>query len=300
MSVAFIDANRHRWPVSVMCQVLELSERTYYAAKKRPLSARALADETARVEIRRVWEANYRAYGAKRVWLTLRREGHEIARCTVERLMAAMGIAGVQRGRKPRTTVADTTAPRSPDLVDRQFIATRPDELWVTDITYVSTWEGWLYVAFVLDVHSRVIVGWQIASHLRTELVLDAIEMAIWRRDTTAEATTCHSDAGCQFTSYRYTQRLADAGIAASIGSVGDSYDNAMAEALNGTYKAELIRARGPWRTRHQAEFATIEWIDWYNTARLHGEIGHIPPLEHEANWRAAHTPATMATTQPS
>lgn len=229
--------------------------------------------------------------------MTLRREGHEIARCTVERLMAEMGIAGVQRGRKPRTTVADTAAPRSPDLVDRQFTASRPDELWVTDITYVSTWEGWLYVAFVLDVYTRAIVGWQIASHLRTELVLDAIEMAIWRRDTT-DATTCHSDAGCQFTSYRYTQRLADAGIAASIGSVGDSYDNAMAEALNGPYKAELIRARGPWRTRHQAEFATIEWIDWYNTARLHGEIGHIPPHEHEANWRAAHTPATMAITQ--
>lgn len=298
MSVAFIDANRHRWPVSVMCEVLELPERTYYAAKKRPPSARALSDEGAKVEIRRVWEANYRAYGAKRIWLTLRREGHEIARCTVERLMAEMGIAGVQRGRRPRTTVADTAAPRSPDLVDRQFIASRPDELWVTDITYVSTWEGWLYVAFVLDVYTRAIVGWQIASHLRTELVLDAIEMAIWRRDTTADATTCHSDAGCQFTSYRYTQRLADAGIAASIGSVGDSYDNAMAEALNGTYKAELIRARGPWRTRHQAEFATIEWIDWYNTARLHGEIGHIPPHEHEANWRAAHTPATMAITQ--
>lgn len=207
VSVAFIDANRHRWPVSVMCEVLELSERTYYAAKKRQPSKRALSDETAKVEIRRVWEANYRAYGAKRVWLTLRREGHEIARCTVERLMSDMGIAGVQRGRKPRTTVTDTAAPRSPDLVDRQFTASRPDELWVTDITYVSTWEGWLYVAFVLDVYSRVIVGWQIASHLRTELVLDAIEMAIWRRDTT-EATTCHSDAGCQGGINRSSQHL--------------------------------------------------------------------------------------------
>lgn len=299
MSVAFIDANRHRWPVAVMCQVLELSERSYYAAKNRGPSARALSDEVARVEIRRVWEANYRAYGAKRIWCTLRREGHEIARFTVERLMSGMGITGAQRGRRPRTTVADTTAPRSPDLVDRQFVASRPDELSVTDITYVSTWQGWLYVAFVLDVYSRVIVGWQIAPHLRTDLVLDAIEMAIWRRDTT-DATTCHSDAGCQFTSYRYTQRLADAGIAASIGSVGDSYDNAMAEALNGTYKAELITARGPWRTRAQAEFATIEWIDWYNTTRLHSQIGHIPPLELEANWRAAHTPATMAITQPT
>ena len=224
MSVAFIDTNRYRWPVSVMCEVLGLAERTYYAAKTRAPSARALSDEAAKVEIRRVWEANYRAYGAKRVWLALRREGHEIARCTVERLMTEMGIAGVQRGRRPRTTIPDIAAPRSPDLVDRRFVAERPDELWVTDITYVSTWEGWLYVAFVLDVYSRVIVGWQIASHLRTELVLDAIEMAIWRRDTSG-GLTCHSDAGCQFTSYRYTQRLADAGIAASIGSVGDSYD---------------------------------------------------------------------------
>ena len=299
MSVAFIDANRHRWPVVVMCDVLGLAERTNYAAKQRAPSARACADQAISVEIRRVWESNHRVYGAKRVWLTLRREGHHVARCTVERLMADMGIAGVQRGRRPRTTVADTTAARSPDLVDRRFIAERPDELRVTDITYVSTWEGWLYVAFVLDVYSRVIVGRQIATHLRTELVLDAIEMAIWRRDTT-NGLTCHSDAGCQFTSYRYTERLADAGIAASIGSIGDSYDNAMAEALNGTYKAELIRRGGPWKTRHQAEFATIEWIDWYNTTRLHGEIGHIPPLERKAHWHASNAPAIMATTQPT
>jgi transposase InsO family protein len=191
----------------------------------------------------------------------LQREGHQVARCTVERLMADMGITGEQRVRRPRTTITDTTAARSPDLVDRRFVAQRPDELWVTDITYVSTWEGWLYVAFVLDVSSRVIVGWQIATHLPTELVLDAIEMAIWRRDTT-HGTTCHSEAGCQFTSSRYTERLADAGIAASIGSVGDSYDNAMAEALNGTYTAELIRRGGPWTTRHPAENATIERID--------------------------------------
>jgi transposase InsO family protein len=282
-----------------MCEVLGLAERSYYAAKKRPPSTRAMMDRNLKPEIRRVWETNYRVYGAKRVWLTLRREGHQVARCTVERLMGDMNIRGVQRGRTPRTTVPDTAAPRSPDLVDRRFHAQRPDELWVTDITYVSTWEGWLYVAFVLDVYSRAIVGWQIAAHLRTELVLDAIEMAIWRRDTT-HGLTCHSDAGCQFTSYRYTDRLAAAGIAASIGSVGDSYDNAMAEALNGTYKAELIRRRGPWKTRHQAEFATIEWIDWYNTTRLHGEIGHIPPLEREAHWHASNTPAIMVTTQPT
>jgi putative transposase len=296
VSVAFIDTHRDQWSVAVMCRTLELSERSYYAAKTRPASARAISDGQRRVEIRRVWEANYGVYGARRVWAALRREGHQIARCTVERLMADMGLTGVRRGSKARTTTPDVTAPRPPDLVDRRFTAERPNQLWVTDITYVSTWEGWLYVAFVLDVYSRVIVGWQIASHLRTELVLDAIEMAIFRRDTTGELT-CHSDAGCQFTSYRYSQRLADAGIAASIGSVGDSYDNAMAEALNGTYKAELIGRAGPWRSRAQAEFATIEWIDWYNTARLHGEIGHVPPAEHEALWHAQNTPATMAIT---
>jgi transposase InsO family protein len=296
VSVAFIDANRHRWPVAVMCRVLGLAERSYYAAKQRPTCARAIADDARRVEIRRVWEANYRVYGAQRVWRQLQREGHPIARCTVERLMADMGLTGVRRGHRHRTTVPDDRAVRPPDLVDRRFVADRPNQLWVADITYVSTWESWLYVAFVLDVHSRVIVGWQIAPHLRTDLVLDAIEMAICRRDNPT-GLVHHSDAGCQYTSFRYSDRLAQAGIAASIGSVGDSYDNAMAEALNGTYKAELIRPRGPWRTRSRAEFATIEWIDWYNTTRLHGELGHIPPLEHEAQWHAAHPPANMAIT---
>jgi putative transposase len=183
VSVAFIDANRHRWPVAVMCGVLELSERTYYAAKSRPASTRSITDQVRRCEIRRVWESNYRVYGARRVWKQLAREGHVVARCTVERLMADMGLVGVRRGHKHRTTIPDATAVRPPDLVDRRFVADRPNQLWVADITYVSTWEGWMYVAFVLDVHSRVIVGWQIAPHLRTDLVLDAIEMAIWRRD---------------------------------------------------------------------------------------------------------------------
>ena len=296
MSVAFIDAHRHRWPVAVMCRELGLSERTYHAAKKRPPSARSLNDARVSVEVRRVWEANYRVYGARRVWKQLRREGIVVARCTVERLMGEAGLTGVQRGKKPFTTIADPTAVRPPDLVERRFAADRPNQLWVADITYVSTWEGWLYVAFVLDVHSRVIVGWQIANNLRTDLVLDALEMAIWRRDTST-GLVHHSDAGCQYTSFRYGEQLADAGIAASIGTVGDSYDNAMAEALNGTYKAELIRRQGPWRTRAGAEFATIEWIDWYNTARLHTEIGDIPPLEHEAQWHRAQPPAIMATT---
>lgn len=184
MSVAFIDANRHRWPVAVMCRVLDLAERSYYAAKKRPACARSRTDERHRVEIQRVFHTNYRVYGARRVWKQLAREGHTVARCTVERLMADMGLAGVLRGHRHRTTIPDDTATRPPDLVERQFIADRPNQLWVADITYVSTWEGWLYVSFVLDVHSRVIVGWQIASHMRTDLVLDAIEMALWRRDT--------------------------------------------------------------------------------------------------------------------
>lgn len=235
---------------------------------------RTLADRAVSVEIRRVWESNDRLYGTKRVWLTLRQEGFNVARCTVERLMSDMSMAGVQRGRRPRTTIPDRAAVRSPDLVDRRFVAQRPAELWVTDITYVSTWEGWLYVAFVLD----------------------AIEMAIWRRDTT-NGLTCHSDAGSQFTSYRYAERLANAGIAASIGSVGDSYDNAMAEALNGTYKAELIHRHRPWKTRQQAEFATTEWIDWYNTTRLHGEIDHTPPLEREAEWHQANSSTIMLST---
>ena len=193
--MAFIDANRHRWPVSVMCEVLELSERSYYAAKQRPVCARACSDDLHRVNIRRVFEANYRVYGARRVWKQLAREGHVVARCTVERLMADMGLAGVRRGHRHRTTIADDSALRPPDLVERRFVADRPNQLWVADITYVSTWEGWLYVAFVLDVHSRVIVGWQIASHMRTGLVLDAIEMALWRRKTT-DGLVHHSDAG--------------------------------------------------------------------------------------------------------
>jgi transposase InsO family protein len=244
VSVAFIDANRHRWPVVVMCDVLSLAERTYYAAKKRMLCTRAMLDESLKVDIRRVWETIYRIYGANRVWPSLRREGHDVAPCTVELLMGRMNIRGVHRGRTPRTTIADTAAPRSPDLVNRRIRARRPDELWVTDITYFSTWEGWLYAAFVLDVYSRAIVGLQITTHLRTGLVLDAIEMAIWRRDT-SHGLSCRSDAGCQFTSYRYTERLAAAGIAASIGSVGDPCDNATAEALNDTYKTELIRGAG-------------------------------------------------------
>jgi len=295
VNVRFIDAHRDRWAVAPICRVIGFSERTYYAARARPPSARDVSDEAAKVEIRRVWEANYQVYGARRVYKQLHREGHRIARCTVARLMPCIGIRGVQRGKKHFTTTPDTTAPRPPDLVDRRFVASRPNQLWLADITYASTWEGWLYVAFILDVYSRVIVGWQIANHLRTDLVLDALEMALWRRDLTLGDLVHHSDAGCQYTSFRYSDRLAEAGIAASIGSVADSFDNAMAEALNGTFKAELVKLHGPWRTRQQLEIAVIEWIDWYNASRLHGAIGDIPPTEHEAHWYRQHTPALTA-----
>jgi putative transposase len=221
----FVDDHHGTWPVAAMCAAIGLSERTYYARRARPACARELSDAEHKVAIRRVWEANYRSYGARRVHKELHRQDHMVARCTVERLMGDMGIEGVKRGSKRYTTVPDDKASRPPDLVDRKFTATRPNELWVADITYMSTWAGWLYVAFVLDVYSRMIVGWQIASHLRTDLVLDALEMAIARRRPPAGGLTHHSDAGCQYAAIRYADRLHDAGIAASIGSVGDSYD---------------------------------------------------------------------------
>jgi transposase InsO family protein len=294
--VRFVGAHLDRgWPIVVMCRTIGLPERTYHAATRRPRSARAISDEAHKVQIRRVWEQNYRCYGAHRIFKQLRREGYPIARCTVSRLMRDMGLRGVQGGKKRWTTIVDDTAPRPADLVERQFVAARPNQLWLADITYSSTWDGWLYVAFILDVHSRMIVGWQLADHLRTDLVLDALEMAIWRRDLTYGDLIHHSDRGCQYTSFRYSDRLAEAGIAASVGSRGDSYDNAMAEALNGTFKAELVKLHGPWRSRAQLELAIIEWIDWYNTRRLHREIGDVPPVEHEADWYRQHNDAVNA-----
>ncbi len=282
---SFVDEHRHVWPVAVMCRTIGLPERTFHAAMTRPPSARSISDERHAVAIRRVWTANYSCYGPRRVYKQLRREGHVVARCTVTRIMGDIGLRGVQRGRRQFTTIVDDTAARPADLVDRQFVAERPNQLWLADITYVSTWQGWVYVAFILDVHSRMIVGWQLANHLRTDLVLDALEMALWRRDLTYGDLIHHSDRGCQYTSFRYSDRLASVNVAASVGSRGDSYDNAMAESLNGTFKAELINLHGPWRTRDTTEIAIIEWIDWYNAVRLHGEIGDLPPAEHEADW---------------
>lgn len=279
---------RDDFGVEPVCRVLSLCPGTYYGRKRRRPSARAQRDAALLEQIKGVHAANYGVYGARRVYQQLKRQGVSVARCTVERLMRQAGLEGVRRGSQQRTTVVDEAASRPPDLVDRRFAADRPDQLWLADITYVRTWEGWVYVAFVLDAYSRRIVGWQLAGHLRTDLPLDALEMALWQRgrDRSVPPGTLihHSDRGCQYTSFRYTSRLADLGVTASVGSVADSYDNAMAEALNGTFKAELIHRR-TWRTRDQVEYAIVEWVGWYNHRRLHSAIGHVPPIEYEATY---------------
>ncbi|MFF3632465.1 IS3 family transposase [Streptomyces sp. NPDC002164] len=275
--------------VDPVCRVLELSPSTYFARKKRPKSARRLRDEQLMPLIEEVHAESGGAYGARRITRALRRKGHGVARCTVERLMAELGLEGVIRGRRRRTTIPEPSAPRPPDLVDRDFTASRPDQLWVADMTYVRTWSGWAYVAFVLDVYSRMIVGWQVANHMRTELPLDPLEMALWwRRIKKDSGLIHHSDRGSQYVSIRYTDRLADIGASASVGSVADSYDNAMAEALNGTFKAELIEMQGPWKVVDQVERAIFQWITWYNEERLHSALGYVPPAEYEeAFWRS-------------
>ena len=244
-----------------------------------------MRDDDLKVDIARVHEDNYGVYGARKVWRQMHREGIPVARCTVERLMRDLGLAGVRRGRKRRTTRPDPSAVRAPDLLERNFTADRPNHKWVTDITYVPTCSGFVYVAFVIDCYSRRIVGWWLSTNLRTDLCLNAIEVAIGHRDAALDGLICHSDAGSQYTSIRYTERLAEAGIAPSIGSVGDSYDNALAESAIGLFKTELIDQRGPWRTADQVELSTLEWINWFNHARLHSEIGDIPPAELEAGY---------------
>jgi putative transposase len=236
-----------------------------------------------------VWDDNYQVYGARKIWRQLHREGLRVARCTVERLMGELGIAGVVRGKAKRTTIGDQQAPRPADLVERQFTASAPNRLWVADLTYVRTWSGFVYAAFVIDAFSRMIVGWQLAGHLHTDLALGALEMAIWRRDTQLDGLVHHSDRGVQYLAIRYTERLAEAGAVTSVGSRGDSYDNALAESTIGLYKTELIRRQGPWRNLDDVELATLEWVDWYNHRRLHSACDHRPPAEYEA----ALTPAT-------
>jgi len=244
-----------------------------------------------------LWEDNYRVYRARKLWKTARRAGHDLGRDQVARLMRAAGIAGVRRGKRVRTTKPDPGAPRHPDLVGRDFTANAPNQLWVTDLTFVPTWAGVAYVCFIVDAYSRMIVGWRVAGHMRTTMVLDAIEMARWSRGNTLPGLTCHSDAGSQFTSIRYGERLAEIGAVPSIGTVGDSFDNALAETVNGYYKSELIYGparTGPWKTVEDVELATLGWVHWHNTSRLHGYLNDVPPAEFEAAFYA-----TKRTDQP-
>ena len=245
--------------------------------------------------IQRVWHANWQVYGADKIWRQMNREGIVVARCTVERLMRQLGLQGARRGKKVRTTISDSKAPCPLDRVNRVFKAERPNQLWVSDFTYVSTWQGWLYVAFVIDVYARRIVGWRVSRSMHTDFVLDALEQALYdRQPERAESLVHHSDRGSQYVSIRYTERLAEAGIEPSVGSRGDSYDNALAETINGLYKTELIHRRGPWKTRESVELATLEWVHWFNHIRLLEPIGYVPPAEAEANyWRQLASEAT-------
>ncbi|AAL40312.1 transposase [Burkholderia phage phiE125] len=248
--------------------------------------ARAKRDELLQPEIKRVWQANMQVYGVPKVWKQMNREGITVARCTVGRLMKLQGLRGAVRGKRVRTTITDVTAPRPLDRVNRQFKADRPNQLWVSDFTYVSTWQGWLYVAFVIDVFARRIVGWRVSSSMTTDFVLDALEQALYARQPGEDGTLIHhSDRGSQYVSIRYSERLAEAGIEPSVGSRGDSYDNALAETINGLYKTELIHRRAPWKTRESVELATLEWVAWYNHHRLMEPLGYIPPAEAEANY---------------
>ncbi|WP_394328512.1 IS3 family transposase [Mycobacterium avium] len=275
--VDFIDDNRGEFGVEPICTVLrsaglQVALSTYYDAKARVPSARALRDAVLGPALCQLWKDNYCVYGARKLWKTARRDGHDVGRDQVARLMRAAGIEGVRRGKRVRTTKADPAAARHPDLVHRNFAAAAPNQLWVTDLTFVPTWAGVAYVCFIIDAHSRMIVGWRVASHMRTSMVLDALEMARWSRGTTLQDLICHSDAGSQFTSIRYGERLAEIGAVPSIGTVGDSFDNALAETVNGYYKAELIygpaRSR-PWKTVEDVELATLSWVHWHNTSRL-------------------------------
>jgi len=273
-----------------MLQIAPSCYRRHAARRRNPQldCDRAQRDQKLIPEIQRVWHANWQVYGADKVWKQMNREGLRVARCTVERLMRQLGLVGARRGKTLRTTVPNAAAPCPLDRVNRHFHAQRPNELWVSDFTYVSTWQGWLFVAFVIDVYARRIVGWRVSHSMHTEFVLDALEQALYERQPPpSDPLIHHSDRGSQYVSIRYTERLAEAGIEPSVGSRGDSYDNALAETINGLYKAELIHRRGPWKTREAVELATLEWVHWFNHIRLLEPIGYIPPAEAEANyWR--------------
>lgn len=297
-----MDTYRDTFGVEPICEVLQMAPSGYrrHAARRRQpetRSARARHDEALLPQITRVWNENLQVYGADKVWRQLGREGVPVARCTVERLMRQQGLHGVMRGKVVRTTIRDDTAPCSLDKVHRQFHADRPNQLWVSDFTYVSTWQGWLYVAFVIDVFARRIVGWRVSTTMRTDFVLDALEQALYARQPARGSSLIHhSDRGSQYLSIRYSERLAETGIEPSVGSRGDSYDNALAETINGLYKAELIHRRAPWKTREAVELATLEWVSWFNHQRLLEPIGYIPPAEAEANYyRQLASPVAMA-----
>ncbi len=283
----FIESHRGRFGVEPICRATDANPSTYWAARTRPPSARVRRDEELKVEILRLYRANYGVYGAHKLWKALNREGIRVARCTVARLMRELKLRGLRRGKSVRTTLPDERAGRPADLVERRFCAVRPNQLWVADLTFVRTWSGFCYVALVIDVFSRLIVGWSLGTTLRTEMPLEALEMALWRRKRSVEGLVHHSDRGCQYTSIRYTERLEEAGIAPSVGSAGDAYDNALAESTIGLYKAELIKRRGPWRSPDQVEISTLEYFDWWNNRRLHTEIGDIPPAEKEEMYYA-------------
>jgi transposase InsO family protein len=300
MMMTFVDGHRDEYGVEPICRMLPIAPSTYYEQKARQANPelrppRVKRDDELCEHVRRVWEENRQVYGARKVWLQMNREGHEVARCTVERLMKRLGIQGVIRGKTFKTTIPDDEATRPFDLVSRNFSATRPNQLWVADLTYVATWRGFVYVAFVIDVFSRMIVGWRVSNSLRTDLALDALEQALHARPDTDQLVH-HSDRGGQYLSIRYTERLAEAGIEPSVGSVGDSYDNALAETVIGLYKTEVIRKRGPWRHLEAVEFETLDWVDWFNNRRLLEPIGDVPPAEYEEMYyRSQNTRAEVA-----
>jgi putative transposase len=292
----FIDAHRERFGVEPICRQLQVAPASYYAARRRPHSARRVRDEALKVKLRHVHAAHFGVYGARKLWRQLQREGIGVARCTVERLMRELGLTGVVRGKPKRTTVADERAPQPADLVERDFRAAAPNRLWVADLTYVRTWSGFAYVAFIIDVYSRHIVGWQASRSLHADLALDALEQALWTRGGPLDGLIHHSDRGVQYLSVRYTERLAEVGAVRSVGSRGDSYDNALAESVNGLYKAELVYRRGPWRGLEDLELATLGWVDWFNHRRLCSAIGYVPPVEYEANHYRETVPAAAGT----
>lgn len=294
----FIEDHREAYGVEPICAVLEIAPSSFYEARAQARdpsrqAPRVQRDAVVGAEIRRVWRDSRGLYGVRKVWHQLRREGTPVARCTVERLMRVEGLAGVVRGRRVRTTVPDETATRPADLVQRRFTAPRPNALWVADFTYVATWGGMVYVAFVIDVFSRYIVGWRASATMRTDLALDALEQAVYARQPTAPLIH-HSDRGSQYRAIRYTERLAAAGIDASVGSRGDSYDNALAESVIGLFKTEVIRRHGPWRSLDDVEFATLSWVHWFNTTRLLEPLGYLPPAEFENQHYQTTTPQAM------